>query len=250
MAFVRCDMMSQALQMNTSFLAVLPEDRPLETAPVVYLLHGLTDNCTGWHRFSRVEAYARAKGAALVMPEVQRSFYTDMQAGGAYYTYVSEELPRFCEGLFRLSSRPRQRYVMGLSMGGSGALKCALRAPERYAGCAAFSAVTDVNDYLEQRRADPGPLGREAAALFGPGRPAPRQDDLFALAEDLPAGAALPSLYLTCGEQDGLFAMNQRFADHLEQRGIPFAAEYWPGAHSWDFWDESVRRALDRFLPG
>ena len=141
---------------------------------MVYLLHGLTDNCTGWHRFSRVEAYARAKGAALVMPEVQRSFYTDMQAGGAYYTYVSEELPRFCEGLFRLSSRPRQRYVMGLSMGGYGALKCALRAPERYAGCAAFSAVTDVNDYLEQRRADPGPLGREAAALFGPGRPAPR----------------------------------------------------------------------------
>ena len=137
---------------------------------------------------------------------------------------------------------------MGLSMGGYGALKCTLRAPKRYAGCAAFSAVTDVSAYLEERRADPGPLGREAAALFGPGRAAPRQDDLFALAEDLPAGAALPPLYLTCGEQDGLFAMNRRFAAHLERLGIPFAAEYWPGAHSWDFWDESVRRALERFF--
>lgn len=85
MALFRCDMMSQSLLMHTSFLAVIPEDKPLETMPVVYLLHGLTDNCTGWHRFSRVEHYARQKGVALIMPEVQRSFYTDMQAGAAYY---------------------------------------------------------------------------------------------------------------------------------------------------------------------
>lgn len=249
MALFRCDMMSQSLLMHTSFLAVIPEDKPLETMPVVYLLHGLTDNCTGWHRFSRVEHYARQKGVALIMPEVQRSFYTDMQAGATYYTYVSRELPAYCETVFRFSDDARLRYVMGLSMGGYGALKCALCNPERYAGCAAFSSVTDVNAYLDQRRQDVPALAREAGALFGPELHAGRQDDLFALVEDIPAGAVVPPMLLTCGEQDALYDMNRRFDAHLKQHGLPAEYRYWPGCHSWDFWDESVRQAFERFFP-
>ena len=48
MAFFRCDVMSESLGMATSVLVTMPDTGDLAAAPVVYLLHGLTDNCTGW----------------------------------------------------------------------------------------------------------------------------------------------------------------------------------------------------------
>ena len=72
MAHLRCDFRSDAMAMNTSMTVILPEKTDLSQVPVVYLLHGLEDNCTGWTRYTSVERYAREKGAALVIPEVQR----------------------------------------------------------------------------------------------------------------------------------------------------------------------------------
>ena len=74
MAHMRCDFRSDAMGMNTSMTVILPEKTDLSQVPVVYLLHGLEDNCTGWARYTSVERYAREKNAALVMPEEQRVF--------------------------------------------------------------------------------------------------------------------------------------------------------------------------------
>ena len=81
---------------------------------MVWLLHGLTDDSTAWQRYTGLEWYARLKQAVVVMPEVQRSFYTDMAAGPAYFTYVSEELPAFCRRMFGLSGAREQNFVMGI----------------------------------------------------------------------------------------------------------------------------------------
>lgn len=249
MALIRCDFMSHALEMNTSFFAVLPEEGDLSTIPVIYLLHGLTDNCTGWQRFTGAERYARNVNAVLIMPEVQRSFYTDMAAGANYFTYVSEELPAFCQRTFGLSAKRELNYVMGLSMGGYGALKCALRRPEQYAGCAAFSAVTDVTAYIARAKADSPALSREVLALFGHGQAALENDDLFLLSKKAAEQKkTLPPLFLTCGEQDCLFEMNEAFKNHLSELDIPFEFRSWQGIHSWDFWDESLRQAISFFF--
>ena len=45
MAFFRCDLMSESLGMTTSVLVTMPDTDDLDTAPIIYLLHGLTDNC-------------------------------------------------------------------------------------------------------------------------------------------------------------------------------------------------------------
>ena len=87
MAFFRCDVMSESLGMATSVLVTMPDTGDLAAAPVVYLLHGLTDNCTGWLRYTQAEHLARTHGAILIVPEVQRSFYTDMVYGLPYFTY-------------------------------------------------------------------------------------------------------------------------------------------------------------------
>mgnify|MGYP002545192009 CR=1 FL=1 len=63
MAHLRCDFRSDAMGMNTSMTVILPEKTDLSQVPVVYLLHGLEDNCTGWVRYTSVERYAREKNA-------------------------------------------------------------------------------------------------------------------------------------------------------------------------------------------
>ena len=242
MAHLRCDFRSDAMAMNTSMTVILPEKTDLSQVPVVYLLHGLEDNCTGWTRYTSVERYAREKGAALVIPEVQRSFYTDMEQGIPYFTFIHDELPEICRGFFGFSARREKNYMMGLSMGGYGTLKCVLQTPERYAGAATFSAVADIEEFAAGQTAAEK---RELQAEFGQSLKIPADCNLLTLAEKADA-SGLPKLYMACGEQDGLY--NVRLSDKLTALGADIRFEHWEGIHNWVFWDAAVRKALDYLL--
>ena len=244
MSILRADFYSEQLTMNTSAIIMLPDDIPNSRARVLYLLHGLSDNCTGWMRLTGIERYARERKMAVVMPEVQRSFYTDMAYGLPYFTYVSEELPAVCRRMFGLGAAREQNYIFGLSMGGYGAMKCALTYPDRYAGAASFSGVCDLRRTVERRSISLHES--EIAAIFGEEKAVPPKDDLFVLAERLSGDA--PGLYLSCGEQDGLYAANERFSAHLASLSLAHRFDHWPGAHTWDFWDTSLRAALAYFF--
>ena len=236
MALLRVEYSSKVLEMNTAFQVFLPDEGELKQVKVVYLLHGLSDNCTGWTRYTACERYARERGVAFVIPEVQRSFYIDGVYGLNYFTYVAEELPRVCQRMFGLSREREYNYVMGLSMGGFGALKCALTYPERYAGCGSFSGVTDLKAFIER----PAVLmhSRELTALLGPEHRVAAENDLAALAEGM---TCRPEIYLSCGEQDPHYKANLRFHDQLDSLGIRHRFDHRPGIHSWDFWDQSLR---------
>ena len=113
MAFLNCEVFSKTLNMATALRVILPDEGELGAANTVYLLHGLSDNSSGWTRYTAVEQYARERGLAVVMPEVQRSFYADMAAGLDYFGYVAVELPAMCERMFGLPHERTKRYVMG-----------------------------------------------------------------------------------------------------------------------------------------
>src|SRR5262245_55041248 len=93
--------------------------------PLLYLLHGLSDDHTAWLRYTAIARYADAAGLAVVMPAVQRSFYTNEAHGHRFWDFVSEELPSVVHSFFQVSSEPSETFVAGLSMGGYGALKLA-----------------------------------------------------------------------------------------------------------------------------
>src|SRR3954464_8456510 len=149
MALMRCDLFSDALSLSTSLTVILPQptrtqigmtgDAGEDPPPVLYLLHGLSDDDTIWLRRTSIERYVAPLGLAVVMPQVHRSFYTDEAYGGRYWTFLSEELPELVGRFFRVSSRPEDTFVAGLSMGGYGALKLALRQPERFVAAASLS---------------------------------------------------------------------------------------------------------------
>ena len=242
MAYLQCVFYSNVLEMDTCVHVILPNTGDLSRTKVVYLLHGLSDNSSAWSRYTAVERYALNAGVAVIMPEVQRSFYCDTASGMAYFRYISQELPELCSHFFSLPRDPGLNYIMGLSMGGHGALKCALTYPEQYAGCGSFSGALRMDDpalrnVLRQE---------ELEALVGPGGIAGPANDLFSLAEK---ARKIPRLYLSCGEQDWLYPMNLEFVEHLEKLGISHRFDHRPGVHSWDFWDQSLRDCF-RFLFG
>ncbi len=130
MAFLTCDFFSDALEVGTSISVVLPQSTqaqvgveagaPAGPPPVLYLLHGLSDDHTAWSRYTAIGRYAEAAGLAVVMPAVGRSFYADEAHGHAYWTFVSEELPSIVRSFFRVSDEAADTFVAGLSMGGYG----------------------------------------------------------------------------------------------------------------------------------
>ena len=142
MAFLRVDFYSEALGSGTGMNVLLPEaaqgigfDASAGTGalPVLYLLHGLSDDHTAWMRRTSLERYAASRRLAVVMPCGGRSFYTNEAHGGRYWDFISEELPRAVQSFFPVSRRREDTFAAGLSMGGYGALKLALRHPDRYA---------------------------------------------------------------------------------------------------------------------
>lgn len=253
MALFRGDIRSEVLQMDTSLTVILPTDRPVAQQPrpyrVVYLYHGIKLNSTGWPRWTNLETYAKETGLAVVVPEVQRSFYTDMEMGPAYFTYIADELPRLCGEMFGISTRREDTFAAGLSMGGYGALKVAMNRPERFGACAGLSAVCDPVAFAKSPQG--GPLcAREAPAIWGPALQPKAQDDLFALAEKtalLPARER-PRMYLCVGTRDPLYRQNQQLRQHLERLELPHTYEEWDGIHDWSFWEVAIQRAIRFFL--
>ncbi len=212
---------------------------------VVYLLHGLTDSHTCWSDNAQLTLFANEYNLMFIMPEVQRSFYTNMVYGLPYYTYITEELPKICQKLFCISGRKEDTYIMGLSMGGYGALKCALDRPCQYAGCGAFSAVCDIRSAmadttLMRKKEIQGICGMDLNILL--------ENDLFALAEACGRRPEKPRIFMTCGTGDFLHEMNIRFSSYIRQIGFDAAYEEWCGNHDWYFWNESLHRALAYFF--
>lgn len=244
MALLSCEFMSRKLDMATSVRVILPDEGDLSQVPVLYLLHGLSDNCTGWTRYTSVERYARSRGIAVVMPEVQRSWYCDMAAGLDYFSYISEELPMMCHRFFGLSMSREKSYIAGLSMGGFGALKTALTHPHLYAGCGSFSGAVDLGSSVYNSRENVG-RQREYAAILGEGCAVGPENDITGL---LRKAAMLPRIYLSCGEQDSHIQVNDALAAEMEEMGAEHLYHRRPGAHSWDFWDQSVKDCMAYFF--
>lgn len=210
-----------------------------EKHQTLYLLHGLSDDHTIWMRRTSIERYVSPLGLAVVMPAVHRSFYTDMAEGSRYWTFVSEELPELARSFFPLSSAREDNFVAGLSMGGYGAFKIALRCPDRFAAGASLSGALDVEERYDF-------WGEEFRRIFG-SKESIRgsENDLFHLAERLAhAPGPKPLLYQCCGTEDYLYAQNVRFRDHCRRLGLPLTYEEEPGQHEWGYWDKKIQSVL------
>ncbi len=243
MALIECKFFSDVLQLSTAMTVILPQAvRP--QCKTLWLLHGYSDDHSIWLRRTSIERYAALSGVAVVMPSAHLSYYTDMVCGGKYWTFISEELPALARAYFPLSDRPEDNVAAGLSMGGYGAFKLALRCPDRFAAAASLSGALDVA-VLNARHPEAYKL------IFGdPGEGVPADDDLFRLAEKAASRRVkLPRLYQCCGTEDFVYGENVRFRDWARRLGIDLTYEEGPGDHEWGYWDDRIQVVLKWFFP-
>jgi putative tributyrin esterase len=238
MACATLNFHSPALAKACSMTVIVPEGSVGQPPfPVCYLLHGLSDDHTSWARQTSIERHVAGLPLIVVMPDGGRGFYCDAVDGPAYERHLLDDVIGFVDRTFHTMPERQGRVIGGLSMGGYGAIKLALKYPQLFCSAVSHSAALDV-----QRRLERPEVAAEMRRIFGPA-PGGGPNDPYALAATIDR-TLLPALRLDCGLEDGLLEENRAFHRHLEQLGIPHEYAECPGAHTWEYWDCHIQEAL------
>jgi S-formylglutathione hydrolase FrmB len=238
MARLTVSFFAEALQKHAQMVVLLPQDAPGGGPfPVFYLLHGLSDDHTIWSRRTSIERYVEGLPLIVVMPDGGRGFYTDAAEGAACESHVMDDVIGFVERFFPARSDRGGRCIGGLSMGGYGAVKLALKHADRFVSVTAHSGAFDVRRLVEEHE------GREEFVRIFGGEPGGGEEDPYALAARVERDLT-PAIRIDCGTEDFLIEENRAFHAHLERLGVPHQYEEFPGAHEWGYWDVHVQEAL------
>lgn len=251
---------SKLLKKDVRFSIYLPEgyERNQRQYPVLYLLHGYTDDETGWVQFGEVQRIAdesisagNATPMIIVMPDAGVSWYMNAFDGKQDYEdfFIKEFIP-YVEKTYRIRSKKEFRAIAGLSMGGLGTLLYSLKYPELFAAAAPLSAAvwTDQevinmpeenwsgtfksifpqNTTPEQRISE---FYKNNAPLY-----LIRQGDLEKL--------KTVKFYIDCGDDDFLIKGNMQLHTEMLDKKLPHEFRVRDGGHVWEYWRSALPEVL------
>ena len=244
---------SAALNRDMQYRAVLPKNiGPGKKLPVVYLLHGGGSSFRTWSNDSDVARFAES-GLILIMPEGNSSYYTNSasQPQERYEDYIVSDLISDVESRFPVAATRASRAIIGVSMGGFGAVNLALKHPGLFAFAGALSPAVDVPSRpFSAKRTE---QWQRHSSIFGPWGSKTRHDnDPFVLAASADPEKT-PYLFVTCGEQEGLLPANRKFAGLLSQRHFRYEFHTAPGDHNfnqWNAWLPALFQSLFQHIDG
>ena len=249
MALIQMEFKSETLKRTVSANVILPSERFRGPYPTLYLLHGLTDNCNGWLSYTRIRLWAEESGLAVVMPSGENSFYMDILVKdgclGDFGEYIGRELVSVTREMFPLSHKREDTFLGGLSMGGFGACRNALKYSETFGRICALSTA-DISQDLELLNEEiPFLLMKPSyiTSLLGPLEKIPESDgSLLWLAAHT---ENKPKIYLACGADDQLLPKTRRLKACLEENGYDLTYRETAGGHEWPFWDLHIKAFID-----
>ncbi len=239
---------STSLGREMPYRAILPVNlKPEQKLPVVYLLHGGGGGYRDWSNYSDVASYAE-QGLILVMPEANNSYYTNSASHpqDRYEDYIVHDLIADVESRFPAAIGRANHAIVGISMGGFGAVTLAMKHPDLFVFAGGLSSALDVT----RRPFSIRRIGqwREYRAIFGPqGSTTRKESDPFALARTVDP-ARNSYFFLTCGEQEGLLLVNRQFAAILKQRHFQYEFHSSPGGHDWNQWNGNLPELFKRLI--
>ncbi|MFA8299792.1 MAG: alpha/beta hydrolase [Hyphomicrobiales bacterium] len=251
------NLFSMELEMETSISILSPDNMKNTPSHVVYLLHGLCGRSGDWIDYTMLSLYSNEYNAIFIMPEVARSFYSDMKFGPKYFTFITEELPRICKKTFNIPEGKENTSIIGASMGGYGALKCALSRPDIYGTCCSFSSpclflkddLKRSNGALRFNELYGNSLFKDFQAIFGEDILWSSKDDVLELAKSNSAKINKLKIYMSCGKDDFLLDDNKRYYKILKDLNYSIDFEELEGGHNWMYFDQALKRALIYCFP-
>jgi enterochelin esterase-like enzyme len=251
---------SSILNRSVNYTIYLPADydKSERTYPVVYLLHGYTDDNTGWLQFGEVNRYAdkaihegTIPPMIIVMPDADSSWYINAYDGKEKYEdfFIKEFMPSI-EKTYRIKAQKRYRGVAGLSMGGYGTLIYALKYPQLFAAAAPLSAAV-IDDDGFQKMPD-GNYESTFGQLFGRGlkgadrnNQAWKDNSIINLVNTKsPNDIRKVKFWIDCGDDDFLTKGNCLLHIAMLEKQIPHEFRVRDGAHTWTYWRTGITDAL------
>lgn len=224
--------------------------------PVLYLLHGYTDNETMWIQTGQMQEITdrticsdQAVPMIVVMPDAWDTWYINQYDGKIpYEDMFFEELIPHIEKTYRARSNKEFRAIAGLSMGGYGSFLYTLHHPDMFSACAPLSAAIFDDSVMERRQAESHKdlFGR----LFGPGLDYWHKNSVLKMLSELDK-ENLPRIryYIDCGDQDGLLDGNFQAHKIMREKGIKHEFRVRGGGHTWLYWRTALPNVLE-FVSG
>lgn len=253
--FDNLKMESKILGQERSYAIYLPSnyDTSNRSYPVLYLLHGLGDDQTGWIKLGDVQRITDesinsgiSSPIIIVMPDAGSGivgYINQPSRDWLYEDFFFEELMPHVESKFRIKKGKKYRAISGLSMGGGGTLVYALHKPDLFSSAAPLSPAigpTDIDDFQKW-------ISRynfyfndkiETQKLLNANHPLILIDKLSI--EDLNSVA----WYLDCGDDDYLYEDSSLLHLAMKKKGIKHEYRVRDGAHTWHYWKESLPKVL------
>lgn len=251
---------SKILKRDVKYSVYLPPgyDYDERSYPVVYLLHGYTDDNIAWFQFGEVDRYADkaiADGTIppmiIIMPNADSSWYINSYDGKENYEdfFIKEFIPTI-EKKYRIRSEKQFRGIAGLSMGGYGTLIYALKYPEFFSSAAPLSAGIFSDEEIQMLP------DREWNTMLGPlyGKDLKGKDRLNKTWYDnsilnlvnKKSGAELNKVryWIDCGDDDFLFNGNALLHIALRKKLVRHEYRVRDGNHNWEYWRTGITDAL------
>ena len=236
---------SESMQKNIPNTVIFPNDykKGEKYYPVLYLLHGATDQHTGWLRgvpflVDLVDKY----DMIVVCPDGNStSWYFDspVDSSSKYGTYINIELIEAIEQKLRVKKGEEYRGITGFSMGGHGALYAAFTYPEQWDFAASISGGVDLEPFTKNWDL-PMRLGdyinhkdnwRNFSVVNIVNEP---QNDPF-------------EFLIYCGNRDFFLDVNNKLHNILQEENINHTYEILPGSHTWQFCRDVIERQFQFF---
>ncbi|MBB6460848.1 alpha/beta hydrolase [Flammeovirga kamogawensis] len=247
---------SKILKGERNFSIYLPPgyDASERSYPVLYLLHGYSDNHTGWIQFGEVNYIAdkainegKATPMIIVMPDADTDrigYFNTIDGDWNYEDYFFNELMPFVENKYRIRKEKRYRAIAGLSMGGGGTFVYALHHSELFSSACPLSAwfgeanpeerVGEVDEYYK------GKSKSEIKEHYDKNNP-------LVLVDNLPDKIAPENQikwYIDCGDDDFLFEGNSLIHIKMRKKNIEHEYRVRDGGHSWSYWRSALLDVL------
>ena len=245
---------SKILKSERKFAVYLPPDyeNSSRSYPVLYLLHGYTDDHTGWVQFGEVLHIADkeiisgdATSMIIVMPDADTGLpgYTNSISGKwNYEDFFFEELMPHVEERFRIKKEKQFRAVSGLSMGGGGSFLYALHRPDLFSSAAPLSAWMGPKNLEEmQQFADRENIKFDEKKLEdflntnNPLRIIEQMDT-----QDLNT----VRWFIDCGDDDFLYEGNSLMHIKMRDKKVNHEFRIRDGGHSWTYWRTALPDVL------
>jgi len=251
---------SKILKGDRNFAIYLPPDydHSSRSYPVLYLLHGYTDDHTGWVQFGEVKHIADKainEGSAtpmiIIMPDADTGLpgYTNSISGKwNYEDFFFNELMPHVEDRFRIKKNKRYRAIAGLSMGGGGSFLYALHRPDLFSSAAPLSAwmgpknLEEMNDFATREN-----IKFNEADL----EPFLKQNNPLELIDSM-SQESLNSVrwYIDCGDDDFLYEGNSMMHIKMRDKQVNHEFRIRDGGHTWDYWRTALPTVLSFISKG